>query len=203
LFVVGLSGILITGAPVRKLFLFKGKHEILIDDGDYDFIMDAPEISKHGRHYSWTISGVGRRKKVRCGPVGGPMIYLHILLAQPEEGQVVIFRNDNRFDFRRENLMVVDRSYVGQRRPAPIGKSGYRGVTKMFDGWQAKITKDDKGFFIGYYLDVTHAAKAYNIAAKDLFGDDAYQNDVPDDIIPIRYKIRMIMVPDTEPAPTP
>ena len=178
---------------MQSITLNKGRHQILVDDEVYDYFLDSDR--------RWTVMGVGRKQRVRMGQRTRPCLHLHTEIMCPKAFQVVVFKNGNRLDLRRENMMLVDRSYVGHRREMPVGASGYRGVTKFQEGWQAKTTKNNKEQILGYYLDITHAARAYNIAAKELFGDDAYQNDVSDDIIPVRYKLKWTLVLDTEPMP--
>lgn len=178
---------------MQTITLNKGRHKIIVDDELYDYFLESDR--------KWTVTGVGRKQKVRIGPQHTrPCLHLHTEIMCPEEGQVVIFKNGNRFDFRRDNMMLVDRSYVGQRKQMPENSTGYRGVSKFQEGWGVKIVKNNKEILLGYYRDITHAARAYNIAAIKIFGEDAYQNDVPDDIVPVRYKLKWTLVLDTEEA---
>ncbi len=180
---------------MQTITLNKGLHRIIVDDDVYEYFLDSDR--------KWTVMGVGRKQRVRVGPQHKrPHLHLHTEIMCPAKGQVVIFKNGNRLDYRRENLLLVNRSYIGQRRELPVNETGYRGVSRFRDeGWSAKICKNNKGRVLGYYKDVTHAARAYNIAAKEIFGDDAYQNDVPDDIVPIRYKLTFIFELDPDGAP--
>ena len=54
--------------------------------------------------------------------------------------------------------------------------SGYRGVYLVKSGnrakkWMAQIRKNYKDIFIGYYATKEEAAKAYNEAATEYFGE--------------------------------
>lgn len=177
---------------MKTLILNGGRHEIIIDDEDYEDIMEAPD--------GWKVSGTGRSQMVRTGPPKGPFLFLHHYIMCPDKNQLVIFKNSNRFDFRKENLFIADWSYIGHTKKVPSrrNKTGYRGVTKYgkscaakYGGiWAANIFKKGKTQFLGLYIDITHAARAYNIAAKEIFGDKAYQNDVSDYIVPIRYEFK-------------
>ena len=177
---------------LKEIKLNGGRHTILIDDEDYPDFMEASG--------GWKVTGTGNSQVVRTGPTKGPFVNLHHYIMCPGEGKIVIFKSDNRLDFRKKNLQITDWSHVGHIKKVPSrqSKAGYRGVskygeswkTKHGDMWAANIFKDGKTQFLGLYIDITHAARAYNIAAKEIFGDMAHQNDVPDDIIPIRYEFK-------------
>lgn len=54
----------------------------------------------------------------------------------------------------------------------------YRSDRKEGKKWGARIFKDHKHHFLGYYSTEVEAALAYNDAAKGLYGEDAFLNDV-------------------------
>lgn len=169
---------------MKKLLLNKGRHEILIDDEDYSDVIEA----------KWMVitSGWTKQLYVVTGPRGGPWLYLHKYIMCPGEDQLVVFLNNNQLDFRKENLRLVSRSVRGQRREArPKSKSKYQGVTEQAGRWLSKICKDGKSVFLGSYGEEIHAARAYDIKAKELFGETAYHNNVSSDIVPIRYEFRI------------
>ncbi len=60
--------------------------------------------------------------------------------------------------------------------------SRYRGVCFMAKKkrWRAQIKEPDKrnSTYLGSFEDEETAAKAYNIAAKAMYGDDAFQNEI-------------------------
>lgn len=73
-------------------------------------------------------------------------------------------------------------SYADERagRPAAYrqSKSGYRGVVWHVAAslWQAKITINKKGRYVGFFKDKVDAAKAYDVAASKLYGAKARLN---------------------------
>jgi len=56
--------------------------------------------------------------------------------------------------------------------------SGYRGVTwcRRYGTWQAQIQVAGKRRFLGYFAAKDDAARAYDVAAKDAFGELARLN---------------------------
>lgn len=63
--------------------------------------------------------------------------------------------------------------------------SRYKGVFKMKgkERWRVSITKDYEHFHIGYFDNEIDAAKAYNEAAKDLFGEYANLNIIDEELL--------------------
>jgi len=50
-----------------------------------------------------------------------------------------------------------------------IGETGYRGVSKQYDKFTARITIDKEMFIIGRYNTAIEAAKAYDSFAKNVY----------------------------------
>lgn len=94
--------------------------------------------------------------------------------------------NHNGLDNRRTNLRIVTRSEnLENRKKGSLfaGKpttSKYKGVTfhKRDQKWYAQIVKDCKHIHIGTFMSEQEAAIAYNIKAKELFGNFAKLNEV-------------------------
>lgn len=83
----------------------------------------------------------------------------------------------NGLNNRRSNLRVATpQQSTGNRRSNP--SSGYRGVKKRSrcNSWKAKIVFQNRGYELGTYPDIRTAAKAYDIAAKVVFGEFARLN---------------------------
>ena len=62
------------------------------------------------------------------------------------------------------------------------GSSAYKGVTwhKASGKWTAQISVDGHNRHLGYFTDEREAARAYNAAAQDLFGEYACINVITD-----------------------
>lgn len=95
------------------------------------------------------------------------------------EGVIIDHINGNRLDNRRSNLRVTDRT--GNRRNTSVqnnNKAGYKGVGPKKHGqpWRARITVDGKSLYLGAFDTPEEAARAYDAAALEHFGEYAWLN---------------------------
>lgn len=99
------------------------------------------------------------------------------LITEAPKNKVVIHRNDDRYDFRRENLEVIGRDVLRAMSPVGIDPakmgSRYRGVSKNRRGQFVATCGKVR---IGTYDDEEEAARAYDAAATARFGDRAQRN---------------------------
>ncbi len=68
--------------------------------------------------------------------------------------------------------------------PTSVNRSGYKGVgwRENRKKWRARIMKDQKEKSLGHFDCKHEAAKAYNKAAKELFGEFAWLNTIMADM---------------------
>jgi hypothetical protein len=111
-------------------------------------------------------------------------ITMHRYLMNAITGDVVDHINGNKCDHRIQNLRVTNMSVNNHNRKG-IGVSSYKGVSykKSDDKWSANINKDKITYGIGVYDLEIQAAIAVNIKAKQLYGDEAYLNDISEEDI--------------------
>lgn len=140
-----------------------------IDESDKDLI----------ERYSWQLShqnGYARNPDHR--------LYLHVLVADRSLGPNnqnldVDHINGDKLDNRRSNLRYASRSHNMANTPMrATNTSGYKGVcrNKNRRKWVSQITVDYKRICLGYYDDKREAAKAYDRAAIQYFGEFAHTN---------------------------
>lgn len=87
--------------------------------------------------------------------------------------------NNNPLDNRKINLRICNRSQnLINRRLLGFNTSGFRGVSKFRNKWQAYINYDRKRIHLGHFENKTDAAKAYNIAALKYHGEFVRLNNV-------------------------
>lgn len=143
-------------------------HIVLFDDDD------EPRILKE----RWSI---------RNGWGGTPYAYsntgkilMHRLLICAVDGLLVDHKNHNTLDNRKDNLRICTRAQNMWNRKKTCGTSLYKGVYfhKKTQKWAACISLNNKSIHLGVYKNECDAAIAYNNAAKNLFKDFAFLNEV-------------------------
>lgn len=125
----------------------------------------------HLDKYKWSLSIRGYVTKDR-----GDYLH-HMIIGKPQKGKAVDHINRDRLDNRKENLRIVD--YFQNAQNISIQKnntSGYRGVWKKGNRWQADIKVNYKKLSLGSYATKEEAALAYNKAATEHFGEYAVLN---------------------------
>lgn len=157
--------------PVKVIPLTHQRFTI-IDPEDWELASYFPWYAHKGQDaYSWyAITLIGRHK-----------IPLHMLLTRSRETDHI---NGNGLDNRRVNLRgakhYLNIANQGKRtsRTAVIYSSRFKGVTwdKNRARWIARITVQGKGIHLGRFEEETEAAKAYDNAAIQHFGQFARTN---------------------------
>src|SRR5258708_5073420 len=102
-------------------------------------------------------------------------------------------RNGDGLDNRRENLRSCSWPENSRnRRPNKNRKhSKFKGVGRVSGKWTAEIKTERQNIHLGRFQDEKDAAAAYDIAAKYLFRDFAFQNSTLDNTIHSIYSAHM------------
>jgi hypothetical protein len=104
----------------------------------------------------------------------GKAVYLHKLCAGPHDGFEVDHVNHNKLDNRTENLRLATRQQNGAWRKHY--NSGLKGVRKHRHKWVARISIFGREKHLGSFETQEQAARAYDAAAVEAYGEFAYTN---------------------------
>ena len=145
-------------------------------DDEFSWLMNFRwHVNKQG----YAVHFVNRGDSIFWGKPVKKAIYMHRLIADnTENGEVVDHINHDKLDNRSENLRIC--STKENLRNQKSGKR-YKGVFYLKGRkkcWQALIVVDGVRHYLGNFYSQEDAAKAYNAAAVEYFGEYAYLNEV-------------------------
>ena len=154
---------------MKKIPLTQGRFA-LVDDEDYDFLMQWKWHFNCG-YAIRTESIDGKPKKYR----------MHREIMRPGKGVQVDHIDHDGLNNKRKNLRNA--THTQNRRNTPTYKnstSGYKGVSwyAKLQKWAAQINIKGKRKRIGYFDTKESAARKYNEAAKEEYGEFAYLNRI-------------------------
>lgn len=143
--------------------------KILVDDEDYNFLVQ----------FSWYLD----RDGYPCNKSGEKQIRMHNLLIKdiPDEAEVD-HRDRLPLNNQKSNLRAATNSQQRMNQEKVIGGSSvFKGVKwhNKAKKWAAQIQKDYKQTHLGLFTSEIEAARAYNKAAIELFGEFACLNIIP------------------------
>lgn len=156
------------GCEMKQIPLHNKKGYVValasVDDDDYEYLMQ----------WRWQLNG---GYVVRS--TNGQKHRMHRMLMQPPAGYCIDHINGNPFDNRRANLRICTLRENNQNatKRDPRASSKFKGVywNSRAQKWRAQI-KSDKKIHLGSFTDEVAAAKAYDVAARRLFGQFARTN---------------------------
>jgi hypothetical protein len=139
-------------------------------------------VARHQEKFTFTVVDVDTFTKVSSTMwtlhkgryARNEHIFLHhLVIGLPPDGLCVDHANSNTLDNRRENLRFVTHAQNMQNRRMNVSNvSGYKGVWPSGNRWCAEI----RGLKLGSFESPEEAARAYDAAAKALFGVYARTN---------------------------
>ena len=156
----------------REIELTKGKIA-LVDEEDYPWLSQFNwNTETHGENW------MAKRRKPNSKT--GEALYMHRIITGAERGTFVDHRNGKEWDNRRENLRLCTRQQNMRNIAARRSKSGFKGVQwskwNALNPWRSGIWVDSVHIHLGCYQTAEEAARAYNIAAIEVFGEFANLN---------------------------
>lgn len=162
-------------APEGAVKIQVGAYVVLIDEADLELISG----------YAWRVYPHPRTGKLYASSSrGGINIMMHRLIAQTPEGLDTDHANNSSLDNQRANLRYATRSQNNANREKHSTHAGkptssrYKGVTwdREKRRWRAAIRVDRRAKRLGRFVDEIEAARAYDRAALDQWGDRARVN---------------------------
>ena len=150
---------------MKRIPLTQGRFAI-VDDEDYEWLNQRKwqtQFNHCGIPYA-TSQGV-RMHRLLMGLKKG-------------DGKIIDHRNRNSLDNRKSNLRICTNQQNCMNSKPRKGSSEYKGVTRPKDSknWQAQMILNGKHIRLGSYVNEIDAAKAYDVAVINLYGDYAFQN---------------------------
>lgn len=85
-------------------------------------------------------------------------------------------RDHDGLNNQRYNLRVADQHQNGGNMRSKGGTSAFKGVDACYGKWRAQIHADGKKRHLGLFATETDAARAYDAAARESFGEFAFCN---------------------------
>jgi len=148
---------------MKEIRLKNSDKVALVDDDDYERLSQFVWRFQKGRQTGYAVRG------------DGILMHSEVLGTALEVDHV----NRNGLDNRKVNL----RHATPSQQQANKIKGNWRKFTSKYKGvhfyqnrWQATICKNKKKIYLGRFLDEVDAARAYDRAAIELFGEFAATN---------------------------
>lgn len=146
-----------------------------IDDGDDEFFINAPSKwypAQRGREHDIYVGRMARRASG-----GRYIIALHRELLGVTDPKIIVdHRNGDTFDCRRSNLRIATHQQNMANRANSKFRSLPKGVKRYGGGFRASIQDHGQIIHLGCFYCPIEAAKAYDKAAIDIFGEFARTN---------------------------
>lgn len=158
---------------MKRIPLTQGKFA-LVDDEDFEwFSRWRWHTQKSRRTFYATRNQLTQKGKQKT-------IYMHrVILRLPKDVQADHI-NGRGLDNRKQNLRIatVAQNHFNQQSPRLGCVSKFKGVVwdKRSQKWMARIRFNYKRYYLGLFDKEVRAAKAYNKAARELFGEFAALN---------------------------
>lgn len=164
---------------MRKIPLTQGQYA-LVDDEDYEYLMQWKWCAmKRKRDF------IAVRNRSWKEEPGAQLILMHrVIMSAPKEMEVD-HRNHNGLDNQKGSLRIC--THMENRRNTKMvskGASQFKGVvwSKWNKKWQAQLCYSNKCIFLGLFDIEEEAARAYDTAAHEHFGEFAYLN-FPEEVV--------------------
>lgn len=151
---------------MKKIPLTQGQFAI-VDDADFEW------LSQWKWHYS-----IGYAYSKELKELGGKTLLMHRLIMNTPKGMDVDHKDLDTLNNQRSNLRNCSRSENMANQVRVESSSGYKGVTRdrARNKWKTQLMFHGKNIFQERFDDKVDAAKAYDKAAIEYFGEFANLN---------------------------
>lgn len=174
---------------MREIALTQGQ-VTLVDDEDYDFLMQWKWFAKRIPKYPELTFHAMRAQTVPRRTT----VSMHRVITNCPTGLVVDHINHNTLDNRRSNLRVCTNAENLANRRYPFnfaggqqcgGRAGrhigcadpangiFVGIQHRTQSWSARIKVNQRDIWLGTFESAEEAARAYDRAVRQHFGEDA------------------------------
>lgn len=175
---------------MKKIKLWKNQKELsdkvaLVDDEDYERVVEAIRSKKTGKPGKWYAHGTGRGKSYVYAYNGSRSLAMHRVVMDTPKGMDTDHVNGQTLDNRKENLRVCTRSQNCQNKKLRCDSaSGFKGVdyrntenlAKPYRAYIGVPESSGKSIYLGWFETAEEAALAYDEKAIELFGEYAHLN---------------------------
>jgi hypothetical protein len=146
---------------------------IPLSEGSYAYVDAADYEWLSQRNWHTASGGYAARNE------NGKTVFMHRVIMKPPKGKVVDHTDGNRGNNCRSNLRVCTRreNQRNQRKPCD-SRSRFKGVSysRRRKRYFAQYRSEDKHRWLGYFDDPIDAARTYDRAAIEAFGEFARVN---------------------------
>jgi hypothetical protein len=171
--------------PNKAEHLPDGSTALMLErrNGDtYTCFVDSADYPAVQKYRWWVVLPRGGGAYAQTGiPETGKQIFIHQLLSGIKD---IDHADRNGLNNRRSNLRPATRQQqqANHKKHGDGTTSRYRGVSlyKPSNKFRAAIVFNNKQKHLGVFVDELEAARAFNRAAIELFGEFASLNNVPD-----------------------
>jgi hypothetical protein len=146
----------------------------LVDDEDYPLLS---AMSWHAWYNKNNGQFYAHHSVYQKGKSPATVRMHHFVLGITDSSTQVDHENGNPLDNRKQNLRICDRNQNARNRTRTHKRntSGYRGIVKTTVNkskpWVARIQIGDRRKHLGYFYTAEEAARAFDKAAKEIYGE--------------------------------
>ncbi len=152
----------------KQIPLTQGKFAI-VDDEDFEWLNRLKWFANQNRKEKekWYAMRIDGKKTIR----------MHREITNAPKDMHVDHKDNNGLNNTRENLRVCTNSQnQANSEKDSKNSSGYKGVYRDKNKWRAELKKNGKKVLDKTFSDITDAARAYDKAAAEHFGEFAKLN---------------------------